>query len=361
MKEADFEDVIVITNVVPPADGDSSFIWEKRKIYTSPSMIGTFKLNLEKNYEPKEKDKLYFFPGCNAPRFKVRNWAEKHKIAVTIKKENATAMFASEESLRACFDHQYYPKMPRSYCLQWIIENFDMAKGNAQQLYNEIAAGWVQMYFDTKFRSWTNRESLGVKTRTAITGGYKQDIGKYSFEGWCKPDLINEKRYSDVLALFTSDIVYTQEALIGYLTEDSIIIDSGQYERFRLMFKSTNKTDKTLALELIASCNVEPSLHYILLLIQEFGDEMYNLPESKHVNFKSLLDYLDLKNNWANITIDDIIECLMKHEALTMDIMKATGKAVRALWGEQHAISKYFEIKTISATDEIKQYFVKQN
>ena len=44
-------------------------------------------------YEPKPKDKIYFFSGCNVPRFKVKQFCEKYKVARVKFEERATAKF----------------------------------------------------------------------------------------------------------------------------------------------------------------------------------------------------------------------------------------------------------------------------
>ena len=51
-------------------------------------------LSINSNWEPKDNEKIYFFPGCTVPRFKVRD-----KYAVTIKPENATVAFINPKNL----------------------------------------------------------------------------------------------------------------------------------------------------------------------------------------------------------------------------------------------------------------------
>ena len=53
------------------------------------------KLNVQETWSPIGNDILYFLPGCNVPRFKVRE-----QFACTIKPENATAVFISKDNLK---------------------------------------------------------------------------------------------------------------------------------------------------------------------------------------------------------------------------------------------------------------------
>ena len=53
------------------------------------------KLNVQETWSPIGNDILYFLPGCNVPRFKVRE-----RFACTIKPENATAVFISRDNLK---------------------------------------------------------------------------------------------------------------------------------------------------------------------------------------------------------------------------------------------------------------------
>lgn len=362
MNLSQFKDEIVIDHVPNPTDGHIKFLWETVKF---SEHLNISQVSLNNEYKPQEKDKLYFFPGCDVPRHKVREWGKKHKISVTIKEENATAKFAGSTSLRECIETPYCVKIDRKIFLNWLDHNYDLGSGNIAVLYKEISESQNNnVFLSGRYYGYSGRNVTGIsgKESDVTSFGFKKSIKAMDPNTDCHYSGVTsvcKNRWSDLKSLCTDSNIYSQESIIGLINETAIVIDKKLYEELNTMFQTSNYDDKVMALEIIANCNIDLSLHYLLLLLEKFGNTIYGMKEKSHVNFKSLLEYLKLGSHWTSIDSDDIIGCLLDKKVLTMETLKEYSEEVKKQWKEQ-TDTKYFNISKITVSDEIKNYFLDQ-
>lgn len=85
MNLSHFNDCIWITEIPRPNDTVKQFQWDNRKTYTHWEGFNAVPPDTKGDYIPTKGDKLFFFQGCNCPRFKVRPWAEKFGGSITIR------------------------------------------------------------------------------------------------------------------------------------------------------------------------------------------------------------------------------------------------------------------------------------
>lgn len=358
-----FEDAVYITSEFPYpniANEYDTVKFEIRKTaedYISSSET-VFTPAKEGDYVPKEKDKLFFYPGCDVPRHKVRDWAADKKISITIKEENATVKFGSNKSVKACINvgvHNYF-QLYRDRFIKWLHFNYtsqgdtrfdDLIKtldnSNHDYLYikkdllpyNIAGYGWRAEKHES-LKSMMNHEAVIAST-------------------WTRPDYVTDSNWSKLTNLLSDDNVYPQEKILSLISDNSADIDAEMYEQLRTMLNSTTKEDKVIALEIMANCNFDSSVHHLLLLCKEFAYDLLSLKESKHVNFTSLLKYLDV-GDIRYLNEDTMVECLMEKDALTMDILKEICDGVKNIWAKSNN-TKYFEVNSITVSNEVKNYF----
>ena len=278
--------------------------------------------------DPSGNDKLYFLPGSNVPRFKVRE-----KYTCTITPEKATAFFVNEETLdgsTALFQHykNVYPltKAELNHFKDWakhlhqthlapmllsITENINIENICLTE------ACWL------KFRNTRNFSSGYTSIADLLT------TSSYNFKTKCSDSEYQIFAIPKNSILRTTPIIYSEKALLKILNEDNLIIDEEKYMELRA-FGNTNEHDNlVLMMELMSNSNFEKSILYLLLLLKEFGRRMDAVSESEHVNFRSLLSYLDVDIKGMNhrqtykrtepITLDLITKRLQKHGRFTKE------------------------------------------
>lgn len=362
----DFNKEIVISEIAIPSSASHDFEWEETIMYKKESYdLRTQSVTLSNNpYTPTAKDKLYFFPGCNVPRYKVREWGKKNNVSVTISPDKATAKFASTDSINRCFSYEVFLKIPKDEFISWMDVHYTKGSGNIDLLYKKLEESDINFVYLQKYGYTSINRAMYIKdyqnnlTQQASNDGFKEDLCNINnIESYYRGVYLTNANYINFKELMESPNIYSQEDIIGLISEDSLTIDSDMYNTIRDMFKSNNDADKAMALEILANCNIAPSLHHVLLLIKEFAGTIYNMKESKHVNFKSLLEYLDLtRNNMYNINEDVMMTSLMDKDVLTEKIMIELADGIKELWKAQYD-STHFKINTITVSDEVKNYF----
>lgn len=282
------------------------------------------KKDLSKDWTPDPKDRLYFFPGCSVPRFKV-----KDKYKVTIKPEYATAAFISPTELKASDD------------MFDVITNAVGINGNWLMPWLEFIYG-EQHHFVIKFKSlfmncsdyvmihadhWykllhncpddaTNKMSISNYRRTY----WGEDWGIPSFK---ENSIRGISFYNPVPNSKLDKLnceIYSQDAILKYLNEDSVIIDAKRYEELRLMASSSDKENIILVMELMANANFKESFVYLLLLLKEFNSKIAERKEVNHVNFRALLNFFNMDpNKIKNIGIETMMSGMKKHKQFTRE------------------------------------------
>ena len=128
------------------------------------------------------------------------------------------------------------------------------------------------------------------------------------------------------------------------------------YSRLKDMFGNTNKADHLVALEIIANSNINPSLHHILLLLREFSNNIMDLKESKHINFKSLLEYIGIRrSDMYYLNEDKIVNILMEKDVLTMSNIAELADSIKTVM-KTHADTQHFLISKITISKEVQSY-----
>lgn len=315
-----------------------------------------------KEYVPKEKDRLFFYPGCDVPRYKVRSWAETIKGSVTIKVDNATAKFASKNSIDACTASKTLTRVDKRPFINWLTINYG-ASEDIQEIIQECSKTQNSFVYLESQSNWS--VITGYHTQyypRSYAVGYKKTLHELSggqLDHWCRVECIEPGKETLLATLISDSQLYSQESLIKLVNSNSAVIDEEMYTTLTDMFKSTNSEDHVTAMSIMASSNLQASLHYILLLLEEFGRKVIlDRKEKNHVNFKSMLEYIG-EDRWWDLHTEKHMEILMQKKLLTYEMLKEFAAGVKRMWSEK-TDNKYFVIKTIEATDEVKNYFRQQ-
>jgi len=371
MNLQNFEDAIVIELIPNPKAQTKTFGWKTLKVQIDNTVSSVTKIETNgKKYIPKAKDKLYFFPGCDVPRFKARDWASKNDIFITIKPESATAMFGHSASSLRCLSYDKMLQVERQTVIDWLDINYDLEDGNVKNIHKDISESTAKfVYLSRDYCGYRGKyltdayENDGTtRLKESVEAGFKKglrDIQKNVIPHYNNVTYVKDSAWKNLTLLASQPDVYDQADIISVINENAPVIDPNMYENLRNMFNSETKTDQSLALEVLCNCNLQQSLHYVMLLIQEFHNKIYHMNESKHVNFKSLLEFVGLSRGNMHITEDTMMTCLMDKEMLTMQVVTELAEGVKARWKEKHD-TRHFKICKITISDEVKEYFARQ-
>lgn len=282
-------------------------------------------LDLQDDWVPSsEAERPYFFPGCNVPRFKVRE-----NFNITIKPEYATAAFINIKTLKSSEDG--FETMSRMLpynghnimtWLKFIYPANDAFLVKAQSLYLNCEMP-ILIHLDEGARLSYYRPMIPGCTPSSPDDRMLSDfVDSILYDRDAIPLFIPKP--NSIMTRLTCPI-YDEKAILKLLNKDCIVVDKTRYEELELMGRSSDTDNLSAVMELMANCDFDKSSVYLLMLIKKFGHEMFKQPGINHINFKSLLEYLhldttDLRGTLRGRKVDNL--SLDK----LMDSLKSLGK-----------------------------------
>ena len=277
-------------------------------------------LQIENNkWVPAENDRLYFFPGCSVPRFKVRD-----KFNTTIKPEYATAAFISTQDLKASDNMFDVFNNLRPIEGRYITNWFDRIYGPDHNLTVKLKSLLLNCENDILI---PEDDWYRIKYKHPDDAPY----GICLYE-WRRQQYNDAEQMSDAksnLNLYSTVInsqfakltcpIYMQDQILPLLNEDQMIIDEKKYQELRNMANSSDKENIILVMELMSNANFEKSFVYLLFLLKEFNSKITSQKkEIGHVNFKSLLIAMDLtEKSISNMCLESMMKQLKKQKQFT--------------------------------------------
>jgi len=329
-------------------------------------------------YTYNKKDKLFFGAGCTVPRHKVREWGKQHNISITVKPEKANVNIISNNWVRNLFGYwsSYYDILiDKNNFIEFLELNYANKVDNLIQLIKDSESDKIiinksnhrelmgHSVLNYNNKQWTPKENEQIKKDKGIISQYCEMFNDKEYnsekESW---DLMEESKQKtkDLYKIFNlKDSVTTilDTTLVDVINESAITIDDEMAKQLKTMLHSEDIKNHVLAMEIIANSNYKTSLHKILLIFREYGNTVWSRPERNHVNFKSLVKFIDLYN-WYNPSYDKIIECLMAKNYLTGDILSEFMPLVKEeIEKETSSMHQIFKVNTITVSNEVKRYF----
>ena len=284
------------------------------------SWLGTFTedssalLNIVKTpYVPQQGDKIYFLPEVSVPRVKFKNVSLEYGIKTVRNIKEANVFFGCSKSTH----HMTIDK------IETALEFYE----------NEAVA-----------ISWTVANNVNGAIANSKCSKYSQRV------------VIVDDQYKEEYEHLQSITIYDESCVIDILNgEDAAVIDKEMYEHLSEMFKSSDRDNHVLAMEIMANSKYTESLIYLELLFHDHANRISDIHSKNHVNFKSLVSYLGKNMRSLYTDIDDIGDSLVNKGQFTTDkleiVMEHLSHAIQHQ-GDQ----KYFTVKTITVhPDHIAQ------
>lgn len=298
-------------------------------------------------YKPSKNDRLYFMPNVNIPRIKLKNLFTEYNIKVTRDAASATHVFAGKNTYGKICKTEWAYKIPVTLIKEFIndyssyMDEKDVEDiRQALEFYN---LDYVVSNCDTKILFKDN------------------DLPNYKLDK--HPDYKDISVNSRIFYTVDSDnqelmqdikdkTIYDESCILDILNgEDASVIDKTMFEQIDNLFKSSDTDNHILAMEIMANTNYKLSLLYLGILFKEHNSQIFNLPTRNHVNFKSLLTYMNI-TRYTTVDKDFIVRKLIEKNVLDVDKLNVLmDKYADEI--EYSGNSNFFKVKTVTVSPEI--------
>jgi hypothetical protein len=267
------------------------------------------------DFKPNEKSQIFVDQEINLPRVKLRDYIKTTNCKLTNSLDKATHYVTNEDALSELFIRM------TEYVLR--IDSLP------SEIFNDpLFEGFDLNTYPYKF---VIIENYSAET---IISEHLEDIYKIDFDALLNYKIIyklcEDEKFNTVrsLKLIHSNI------LLDKVNKDSIIIDEDYYNQLVTMLISSDAANVTLAMELMANCDYRKSAPYLLSLFYNYSNVFYDSRSRNHVNFKSLLDYWDLRPGALKVNVLQGIDLLynkniLNKENLDIFIKHAVVKDIR--------------------------------
>lgn len=360
-----FKKTLHITGIIDTTQGKQFeydyMIVDTRHDLESSVRESDFKNDLfkDKKYVPKEKDKLYFLPGCNIPRFKLKEFCNTHKIAPVKYRVRANVVIVGPDSYRELYTTKTTSRISYDIFKKWMDNISPLGDLRFLQLKNDLTHvnenfEYITLNREVFQKLLSNETPFNLRinlNKTSTNSGFFE--GEYSYLLCLKDqeslDIMNEMSKPD-------SIFYGQDDILSELNT-GMVLDDSNFDNIRNLFTSNDTENTKLAMECMANCDYKKSAVQILLLLQEFGQKIGGTKNKDHVNFKALLTYFGITNLY-HVTIDDIVESLISKDLLSQESLDLFLPEVQKIMTDKKGF-KHFSVGTILLSDDIKNALAK--
>ena len=318
--------------------------------YFDPS-IDTFNIN-QNGYTPMKGDKLYFLPGVNIPRIKLKDLATKFGIRTVRDVSEANVIFGSSKTKDKITGYSWKYKIPTTIVQLFFetykndMDDYQFSKiDNALEFYTEeyILTDWstARNFTDNDLPQWN---SYSQQPQFLSFNASRNTSSEHVHE-------IN-KDYIHLYQLIKGREIIDESCLLDQLNgDDAVIIDADMFTQLTTMFNSSDDDNHILAMEIMANSKYKESLLYIEMIFKNHAYTIGQSSSKNHVNFKSLLSYLGKSNRYIDTNLDDIMESLISKKVLTKDkvdiLLNNYGEEIK-----NRGDSTYFKVQTITVNED---------
>ena len=290
-------------------------------MHNIPNVIST------DEYTPTKDDKIYFYPECNIPRFKIKQFCEKYNVSIVKYPDKANVKIAGPNTLKSFIEGLSLKEISKNDFVNY-LRKYTLA--DVSEIVEVVNSQFVYMLYHTA----NKYDNLGGKLKT----DYKH---KVLIKRDCEEKFIN---------LLNDTNVFDEKEILKRLNTGSVM-NHEQYISIQRLFNSKDTENHKLALEMMANCDFEKSSVYLLLLMYNFGNCIYNAPNRTHVNFKSLLKFFAI-TEVRRIDLDDIVLRLIQRRLLSAQNLNILMPLLKEHL-EDGGKSEYVKIKEIEVTEDV--------
>ena len=296
-----------------------------------------------KDYIPTKGDKLYFLPGVNIPRVKMKDLTLQHGIKSIRDIDQATHIFSGKNTKDKLINSHWYYDLDTEI-LKDIVEN---SEGVMDDFYRENLRQALEFYTEPivifEYGAASTLRNSDLQVLDKIDGSVLRSSNIY---------YTVDEDHKDLFPGILSLDIYNESKLLQHINgDDAATIDDTMFIQISDMFKSSDQDNHIIAMEIMANCNYMDSLLYIEMLFENYANQMSNCHTKNHVNFKSLISFLGKDKSYMGTSIDCIVESLIAKNVFDLEkvevIMKHYGQEIAEQGG-----TTFFEVKSVTLSEE---------
>ena len=249
--------------------------------------IETYMINLDEitvNLDVNNLDgkSFYRYPKLSLPRTKVDSLKSKYNISITRSEDNADYRIISEKFLEIVGNYYY-----SNYNINDVLEKTKQLKNS------DDYKGFIDVLeeLDSKdclrFKYYNLPDDLRQVCRDVDTSSFYE-------AGYIR---INSETFN---FLSQKNNLVLDSNLIKLANSESTVLDKEQYYSLTEMVRSNDNDNMTVALEVMANCNIEESLDYISLVYYFYYDRLKYSNNWNSVNVKALRNRLKSFDNHSS-------------------------------------------------------------
>lgn len=273
-----------------------------------------------KKYNPYDGDVLYFHPKCIVPRYKLKEILSPFGVKTTIKEEKSNVKIINKKSINSFFTYEYLYTVRLSDFLLFtdyssnvsndIIESIKEHSHFCDKTNEKIIYGkYTTVNVIDNHLSLTNNSRLrcnGIYLNNLIQLKEGLDVNK-DYEKF-------DKLVIDILS--NSRDYYMDKSISELLQNESIQIDEEMYTQLCNMLESRDQSNVTMAVEVIANCNINESAEYIYKLMKAYlHNRIIDSKSWNSVNMKSFRETTGFDRN-TYFSEDHYISFINKYNSL---------------------------------------------
>lgn len=308
-----------------------------------------FGVPVHKKYTLTHGDKFYFLPGVTIPRVKLKDIANSHKIRTVRDAAEATRIFIGSDTLSKMSETSWEYRIKTS-AIRPFIESAKES-GHIDEYYYEKVLDVLEWYNEEYIIS--DYRTINLLNDTDIP--YHIDWNDYeSSSAFYNVDCDN-----DLIQAVTGKELYIEDSLLEYVNgKDAVIIDETMFDTLCEMFNSSDNDNWILAMEIMANCQYKQSILYLGLLFYKHGYQIDQMSTKRHVNFKSLVNYLGIPYI-SGLNKDQVVDLLVRKNSVTEENMTILLKMFNdELTGGGD--SNFFKVKIVAFSDVIDKLLNKE-
>jgi len=320
----------------------TELIMKVQPLYCANDKVDFLPIN-DKDYTPTKGDKLYFLPGVNIPRVKLKDLSLQHGIKTVRDINQATHVFCSKNTKDKLVTSHWYYSMPTQKFRDLLADADDMMDEYYKENLREALEHYTEdvVIVDYTSASELRNAELSVIQKHIGNGGLRSSSVYYTVDD----------DHKDLFPGILSLDLFNESKLLKHINgDDAATIDETMFNQICDMFKSSDSDNHILAMEIMANCNYMESLLFIEMLFEKYSNQMANCHTKNHVNFKSLISFLGKNKNYMGTSIDDVMKSLINKDVLDLEkidmVMKYYGKEIAEYGGND-----FFEVKSITLNE----------
>lgn len=251
---------------------------------------------------------LYRFPKLTLPRAKMDNIKEKFNVKVTRKKDDADWKVISHKFVSSLSTYSWYS----IYSVETAKKIVDKYKKHFSA---EVYDGFMKYVNDLPQDDFIEFNSV-YHWNTGLPSLKDTDDAAFTAYNYITSE--SEEIFEDLL---TSNNLILDSQLNDFIYADLHVLTREEYLNSRNMIKSDDKENRSLALELLANCNLNKSFDYVSMLFYFYYDYLKDTNNWNSVNVKTLRRALDdfkpHHNNYYGGYYEFYLKALIKHNQFT--------------------------------------------